>query len=312
MNTRRKVATTAVAALATLGVGVAVVNTGEKGPATPPTTTARTNTQPGTADQAGAFSVICTFNESRPDDPIVHPGHPGGSHLHDFVGAKGITAFTTPASIRGGATSCDEKGDTSGYWTPAMYVCVGQAIGTPCSPTQPNAVKINPIRFILRYSAGGKGPTVSSLPKDAEMVAGARLEPTRPSPETDWSCFNRAGEAYERNTDFRGCPPEFGVRMSTGFPDCWDGVNVTSTDDRSHMAYARNDRSCPNTHPVPVVKLLLTVDFGAGVPAGPIVLASGKDQSQHADFMMAWTDRFETLVQRCIRERQTRCERLGA
>ena len=32
------------------------------------------------------FKVECGWSHSAPDDPIVHPGTPGRSHLHDFFG----------------------------------------------------------------------------------------------------------------------------------------------------------------------------------------------------------------------------------
>ena len=33
------------------------------------------------------FKVECAWSHSAPDDPIVHPNHPGRSHLHDFFGS---------------------------------------------------------------------------------------------------------------------------------------------------------------------------------------------------------------------------------
>src|SRR5919201_4749448 len=32
------------------------------------------------------WSVKCGFSHDAPDDPIVHPGQPGASHLHSFIG----------------------------------------------------------------------------------------------------------------------------------------------------------------------------------------------------------------------------------
>ncbi len=37
----------------------------------------------------------------RRDDPIVHPGHPGAAHMHDFFGSEATDASSTAASLLG-------------------------------------------------------------------------------------------------------------------------------------------------------------------------------------------------------------------
>ncbi len=45
----------------------------------------------------GQFVAKCLYSHSAPDDPIVWPGRPGRSHLHDFYGATGTNAGSTAA-----------------------------------------------------------------------------------------------------------------------------------------------------------------------------------------------------------------------
>ena len=47
------------------------------------------------ADAKPGWIVSCTYSHSLPDDPIVAFRQPGGSHLHDFVGARTTDAFST-------------------------------------------------------------------------------------------------------------------------------------------------------------------------------------------------------------------------
>ena len=57
------------------------------------------------------FAIICSFSHRNNDDPIVHPGSPGRSHNHTYIGNTSVHAFSTPASLRGGKTTCELPGD---------------------------------------------------------------------------------------------------------------------------------------------------------------------------------------------------------
>src|SRR3546814_17989920 len=66
------------------------------------------------------FKVECGWSHTATDDPIVHHGHPGRSHLHDFFGNTATDARSTPESLVGGDTTCQNKLDPAAYWAPAM------------------------------------------------------------------------------------------------------------------------------------------------------------------------------------------------
>ena len=48
--------------------------------ASAPTASAASN------DHGASFAVRCDFTHRNSDDPIVHPGHQGAAHSHDFFG----------------------------------------------------------------------------------------------------------------------------------------------------------------------------------------------------------------------------------
>lgn len=68
------------------------------------------------------YGIGCSISHRSNDDPIVFPGQPGRSHNHTFIGNTTVNAWSTPASLRGGETSCSDAGDSSGYWVPSLFV----------------------------------------------------------------------------------------------------------------------------------------------------------------------------------------------
>lgn len=104
------------------------------------------------------FKVTCNFDHSAPDDPIVFPDQPGASHLHDFTGRIGITASTdTYAELVAGRSTCNDREDRAGYWTPAVY-----------AGTQQLAVT----RMTAYYRRGSKAGEIEPYPAGLKMVAG--------------------------------------------------------------------------------------------------------------------------------------------
>lgn len=242
----------------------------------------------------GRFFSKCTFDHSAMDDPIVHPGMPGGSHMHDFFAAVGVDAFTKPADKVGGPTTCVNPKATQAYWFPALY---------------DNGVKVDPLVVNATYSAGGKDrATIQTLPAGLVMVAGSLVPPLTPtgSNRVDWDCSPK-NHPYSTSIGFQPCP--FGnlttVRLS--FPDCWDGKNLDSPNHRSHMAYSERPAGvkgqalnvCPPGF-IPVPQVALGVVFPVGVK-GPVLLASGDSKTWHGDFMNSWDQtELNRLVTECI------------
>jgi hypothetical protein len=83
------------------------------------------------SDPVGAFRMFCAAGQLLKDDPLVYPGQPGVSHLHQFFGNTGANANSNYTSFRtSGGTTCGQSStpiNRSAYWMPAS--------GTRSNPT---------------------------------------------------------------------------------------------------------------------------------------------------------------------------------
>ena len=234
----------------------------------------------GPQGRVGQFVVECGWSHSTFDDPIVHPGHSGASHRHDFFGNSSTSATSTYEELLDASTTCQQRLDTAAYWAPSLL----SADGTP----------VVPISATAYYRAGlGIDPsTVEAYPPDLRMLGGGD------EAGAGWTC--RAGS--ERSVMPPGCAATAGLRLAVVFPDCWDGIHTDSADHRAHVATSAG--GCPASHPVPIPVLELVIDYG---PVDPrrLALSSGSVSSAHADFWNAWDQvKLETEVELCLRRQQ--------
>ncbi len=249
-------------------------------------------TAPGaqSTSMVGRFKARCGYTRSLPDDPIVHPGEPGASHLHDFFGNLTTDATTTTEALQAGSTSCKPLGDHSAYWIPSLYN---------------DGTQVAPLKLAAYYNLNGRKPgSIVTFPVGLRMITGDGTATTaQPATVTDWRCLPKttvrpvAGEVPT-------CDTTSHLLLRLNFADCWDGVNLDSPDHRDHMAQSKRGddgfRHCPDTHPTAVPQLGLQVEYPiAGGPA--VTLSSGGQFSGHADFWNAWLpDPLSHLVDTCL------------
>jgi Domain of unknown function (DUF1996) len=240
----------------------------------------------GPQGRAGQFVVECAWSHSSFDDPIVHPGHSGASHRHDFFGNTTTAAGSTYEELLAGPTSCQQRLDTAAYWAPSLLA----VDGAPVVPIAATAY--------YRVGAGVEPTSVETYPPDLRILGGG--DTTGGGAVTaGWTC--RAGSSWSAAPP--GCAATSGLNLVIVFPDCWDGEHVDSADHRSHVAHS-DDGRCPAPHPVPIPQLELVIDYGDVDPAG-LSLSSGPVTSAHADFWNAWDqDKLETEVELCLRRQQ--------
>lgn len=238
----------------------------------------------GPQGRVGQFVVRCTYSHSAPDDPIVHPGHPGRSHRHDFFGATGTDAHATAAELARQPTTCDKAADTAAYWQPTLY---------------DHGREVEPVALHAYYRAApGVDPTrVVPPPFGLELIAG---DPTASTPTgseaAGWVC----GTSTRLSTEPPTCSPNAPLHLVLTFPDCWDGERLRSADHRAHAAYS-TDGVCPDSHPVHLPQLTVSVAFPISGPGHDLTLASGSVHSAHGDFLNAWDDDgLRREVERCI------------
>jgi hypothetical protein len=283
-------------------------------------------------DPIGAFRFTCNAGQLAKDDPIVYPGQPGKSHLHQFFGNTGTNANSTYQSLRttGGSTctrSTNVSVQRSAYWMPAMLDGAGNAVKpnylntyykalpvtNPACGAMPDATHIgycvpmpNGLRFIQGYNManGAGGPTDTNSADYWTM---------------GFECLDINGNSVSGVQHSmaailaKGCPMPGYLRVFVTFPDCWDGKNLDTPDHRSHMSYANGalvanqfKRACPTDHPynIPEIALQAFFTIDANFEAGKWHLSSDEmmpgiaaGSTLHADYWEAWSPTVKNMWQ---------------
>ena len=250
--------------------------------------------RPSGGGASPGWITSCAYSHSNNDDPIVHPGHPGAAHLHDYSAARTTGHSSTPDSLRAGGSTCETAGDTSAYWIPALFEDGERVL--------PTATRMNSL-FYYRRKGAPEGTTVQLFPDGLKMIIGnahATSPVENPQLGTDIIFKCGPGSTQDLPAPPRQCDSGVMV-MSLRFPNCWDGVNLDSADHRSHMAYPSGSR-CPASHPVvlPRLESFFRYDVGRG-PIGDITLSAGPYYTAHQDLFNAWVpSSLNTLIANCI------------
>jgi hypothetical protein len=245
-----------------------------------------TNAGPG---DGPSFKTRCGYVGSAPNDPIVHPGMAGMSHLHDFFGNTSTGATVSFESLQRGRTTCNDRGDRASYWAPALLQNGKQVV--------PDG--------IAAYYLNQTGDRVVPYPNGLKMLAG---DPNATSPQSkaivNWACDGgtKGSRQSPANLPLTACPDGRTVNLRVAFPSCWDGRNLDSADHRSHMAYP----PCDASHPVKVPELSMHVHYPF-TGGGNVTLVSGSVWGAHMDFVNGWDPlTLAMLTQACLNENQ-RC-----
>ena len=232
----------------------------------------------------GQFVVECALSHQAADDPIVHPGQPGRSHLHQFFGNTTVDADSTPTSLAGGDTTCEQTLDRAAYWSPALLRS-GEVVPA--------------IKSTAYYRAGPDvdPATVQAFPPGLAMIAGNAAATAAQNPAVvAWTC----GTSGERASTPPECAETRKLRMVVTFPDCWNGRDLDVADHKSHLAYSRAGH-CPTAQPVPIPQLQFTIEYDHSGPVGDLRLASGELWTGHADFVNGWDQaKLQSEVELCI------------
>lgn len=235
------------------------------------------------------FVADCPSSHRAPDDPIVSPGEPGQSHLHEFFGNRSTDAFSTVKSLRSAPTTCRPRGDRSSYWVPVLY----DGDGDP----------IDVLEGTFYYVASEENREHLRLwPPGLRVVAGYDYGP--PGGAGQWSC---RGSEMPSERFIPPCPEGHPLELLLNFPDCWDGKRRDSADHHSHMRYSVAGR-CPDSHPVPVPGLRYKLLYDS-LGGGDVSLSIGSDESTltHGDFFDAWKrSALRHRVRDCLRV-QVKC-----
>jgi hypothetical protein len=129
------------------------------------------------------FLFTCDFSHRAKDDPIVHPGHAGMAHSHDFFANRSTSAGSTYESLRAADSTCDLDGDTAAYWVPTLYK---------------NGKALEPDQALLYYRARYDPERVRAFPRDLRMIAGdARATSPQSTHVTAWWCAKTINDMFK-------------------------------------------------------------------------------------------------------------------
>jgi hypothetical protein len=261
----------------------------------------------------GAFRFNCGPGQLLYDDPIVFPGQPGKSHLHQFYGNTAANAYSTYESLRStGGSTCNFTGgatalNRSGYWMPAMLDGKGNVV----RPDYTNIYYKRRPSTDPVVSCWEKAPSprkcegiAAALPNGLRFIAG--WDPTgKTAVRTGSAWFNCSGGVNGHYTTIEqaapNCPAGSHLETLINFPECWDGKNLDSPDHRSHVAYATYTAygylQCPETHPR-VIPTFTLAAFYSVQPGDDLTqwqfssdaMAPGQPHgfTYHADWFGAW------------------------
>ena len=205
----------------------------------------------------GAFRMACRGSHQAFNDPIVYPGQPRRSHLHQFFGNTGINAHTTAASIltTGNSTCGGGVMNASGYWVPAV---VDRRTGVPLVPL----TNILYYKGSYGYYNSPRREQMVTPPKGLRMIAGNPLA-TPANAGYSWQCIPAGAAPKPLSKTIPGvdCPNGASIVMGVAFPNCWDGTNLDSPDHQSHMAYSNYTTGCPASHPVLIPSIAFNIHY---------------------------------------------------
>jgi hypothetical protein len=254
------------------------------------------------------------------DDPIVYPGQPGASHLHQFYVNISANAASTYTSLRTtGESSCMGPLNRSAYWMPALLDGAGHVV-------RPDYVAI----YYKRRPAKDPKCSLSSgdpqaegnclpLPNGLRFIFGFNMINPAASP-TGAGYFNcdgptaKAGHYADLPTALANCPAGNRLGAVINAPACWDGKNLDSPDHRSHVAYPGYGTwgylKCPSTHPyvIPTFTMGAWYTIASGDITSKWSLSSDamhpelpRGTTLHADWWGAWDDSvMSTWTDNCI------------
>jgi hypothetical protein len=256
-------------------------------------------------------------------DPLVSNGSIA-EHVHAIHGSSGFSTSAGMDALQAGdCTSCAVTQDKSAYWTPALYF-VNEATGKYTLVNQVGGM----LAYYLLYPNVGN-TSVSAFPDNFNMIAGDTNQrnftyPVPDLPKSSWT-GEYATQAFLRqaaigfnclNYDIN--PPEGtlyrhflpdkayldanckdGVRFELMFPSCWNGVDATSHDKKSHVAYPSQVMTgdCPEGFPERLPSLLYETIWDTNAfkgQAGHFMIANGDPTGYgyHGDFMTGWDRQF--------------------
>jgi len=253
----------------------------------------------------GKLRFLCGPAHISYNDPILYPGREGAAHLHTFFGNPGVDHNSTYARLRAGTdlsgvpnttgseSTCAGRGNNrTGYWLPTMIKPASAGFPVP-KVVIPAIIQmyyhnvpsdlddyVSTVGAYNHYTTWKMGP----FPNGLQMIFGWEHQHPIPAPYNVWARENTTGSL---GLPFQGTLQDLYTNTPGGSavgpsgywdnitaritsPTCWDGVNLTSANGRSHLARIFQDGDshaiCPETHPHRIPSLTVIVSWSNNGP----------------------------------------------
>ena len=239
---------------------------------------------------AGESRFVCNPVRIETVDPILNPGAIS-NHEHLFWGNAGTNRNSTFESLvnePAGASCSGGAINKSAYWMPTLL--------------DPQGNPVIPDIIFNYYKTGYQGQDASAI---IAMPAGLQMISSQ-----NPNYFDGAFTNWSTGTSFQGgnneqrylpvAAPQW-LRATVGFPQCWNGVDLTSANGKDHVAH-QSAGQCPSTHPVLLPELTISASWEIGGSLAGYQLSSDKANGAqagellHADFMDAWDASWMDLI----------------
>jgi hypothetical protein len=251
------------------------------------------------------FQIRCTPGLVHRANLFAWPRGVALTHEHHYFGSLAFSADRSLAEAealaRTSPTTCSDPHDTAGYWAPTLYDAQGR--------------RHTPGRIRVYYAAHANDRTaLRAFPPGLRMTAGDPWA-TAPQPTgvVTWQCRATADQNAGRplrRADPPTCRADEYLSVAIRFPDCWNGVDLGSVDQRRHVAYADARGRCPPGFPVklPKMRYSITYDRDGGFSGGRFTLGGPPGApdtltpfGMHGHFVNTWRqERLERYVTECL------------
>ncbi len=251
-------------------------------------------------------------------DPIISRNGPS-DHLHTFFGPLKVDPSTTYEDLRNTSqNSGNVEENHSLYWYPTIYrydagrkkYFIAEIFhhssyyvwNTGGTEALPNGFKVIVHgRGITKNGVSAETACTTTLADDGSKTTitkcgKAKAECVDPGavPSTETDVFSTGGNC-KLNPNSKGLNDFFPMtscaelELSIEFPDCWDGVNLDSTDHTQHVSYEDpTTEKCPTSHPKRIPKVFVFTRI-LNYPGGYHVFSDGTGNF-HADYFSGWKE----------------------